>query len=237
MGVFLSLDHLFLLRTAIIGNRLIPPRTLTLALIWNEKRAISGDAIPSVIKLTNPIEYSDVAYQRVLLALMLQLLGRAEQTMERWGKQVRREGRHLVAADATFQHRYWENDLFLNVGITELQTKVILLHVKMWDNFKVDSTAIAEFLSFCVILTFAYTALKPISIYVFPNSVRLLHLWKAHTYDVPTSHWKTNLPKVVTRVRVIMTFISCICVCLLWNQINFQPFFCPLLQRWNTWCL
>lgn len=73
------------------------------ALIWNVKRSISGNAFPTVNTLTQPMEHCDVAYQRVLHALMLQLLGRAEQTMERRGKQVGKERLHLVATKAPFK--------------------------------------------------------------------------------------------------------------------------------------
>lgn len=57
----------------------------------------------TVKNLTQTMRHRGVAYQRVLHALMLQLLGRAEQTMESRGKQVEKEGRHLVATDATFK--------------------------------------------------------------------------------------------------------------------------------------
>lgn len=79
----------------------IATQTLYCVLIWKVKRLISGNAFSTVNNLTQPMEHCDVAYQRVLHALMLQLLGRAEQTMERRGKQVQKEGLHLV--EATFK--------------------------------------------------------------------------------------------------------------------------------------
>lgn len=69
--------------------------------------------------------HCDVAYQRVLHALMLQLLRRAEQTMERRGKQVEKERLHLVATGATFKQLHENNSyLFLSTFILQNQKQM-----------------------------------------------------------------------------------------------------------------